>query len=49
MAKPQSDLCQLPHDHPDLPLDHRHLAEHGPRHVHAVVNDDPHRRWPKAA
>jgi hypothetical protein len=39
----------LPHDHPDLPPDHPHLAEHGPQHSHAVVIDDLHRRWPRAA
>ena len=43
------DLTVLPHVHPDLPPDHPHLAEHGPHHAHAVVIDDLHRRWPKAA
>ena len=46
---PAQDQSVLPHDHPDLPLDHPHLAEHGPQHAHAVVIDDLHRRWPKAA
>ncbi|MDQ1902030.1 hypothetical protein RAH32_16480 [Paracoccus sp. WLY502] len=46
---PADDLTVLPHVHPDLPPDHPHLAEHGPHHAHAVVIDDLHRRWPKAA
>lgn len=46
---PTEDQTVLPHDHPDLPPDHPHLAEHGPHHAHAVVIDDLHRRWPKAA
>jgi MFS family permease len=46
---PADDQSVLPHDHPDLPPDHPHLAEHGPHHAHAVVIDDLHRRWPKAA
>jgi MFS family permease len=46
---PAHDAGVLPHDHPDLPPDHRHLAEHGPQHSHAVVIDDLHRRWPRAA
>ena len=46
---PSNDQMILPHDHPDLPPDHPHLAEHGARHAHAIVIDDLHRRWPKAA
>jgi MFS family permease len=46
---PAHDAGVLPHDHPDLPPDHPHLAEHGPHHSHAVVIDDLHRRWPRAA
>jgi MFS family permease len=46
---PAQDAGVLPHDHPDLPPDHPHLAEHGPQHSHAVVIDDLHRRWPRAA
>jgi MFS family permease len=46
---PADDQTVLPHDHPDLPPDHPHLAAHGPHHAHAVVIDDLHRRWPKAA
>ena len=46
---PASDQTVLPHDHPELPPGHPHLAEHGPHHAHAVVIDEFHRRWPKAA
>ncbi|MDP3196255.1 MAG: MFS transporter [Tabrizicola sp.] len=46
---PAQNQSVLPHVHPDLPPDHPHLAEHGPQHAHAVVIDDLHRRWPKAA
>ncbi len=46
---PASDQTVLPHDHPELPPGHPHLAEHGPHHAHAVVIDELHRRWPKAA
>jgi MFS family permease len=46
---PAQDAGTLPHDHPDLPPDHPHLAGHGPRHAHAFVIDDLHRRWPGAA
>ena len=45
---PASDQTILPHDHPELPLDHPHLAEHGKQHAHSIVSDDLHRRWPKA-
>ncbi len=44
---PADDISVLPHDHPDLPPDHPHLAAHGPRHAHAVVIDDLHRRCPR--
>ena len=46
---PAEDGSILPHDHPDLPLDHPHRMQHGPDHAHAFVIDDLHRRWPKAA
>ena len=46
---PAQDAGELAHDHPDLPPDHPHLAEHGSHHVHAFVIDDLHRRWPRAA
>lgn len=45
---PASDQTILPHDHPELPLDHPHLAEHGKQHAHSIVIDDLHRRWPNA-
>jgi predicted MFS family arabinose efflux permease len=41
---PASDQTILPHDHPELPLDHPHLAEHGQQHSHSIVIDDLHRR-----
>ena len=39
----------LSHDHPDLPDDHPHLMEHGNagQHVHPIIIDDNHRRWPQ--
>jgi MFS family permease len=46
---PADDQTTIPHDHPDLPKGHPHLAEHGPSHAHVVVIDYLHRRWPKAA
>jgi MFS family permease len=46
---PAQDTSDLVHDHPDLPPDHPHLAEHGSRHAHPFVIDDLHRRWPRAA
>ena len=58
---PADDRSVLPHAHPDLPPDHPHLAGNGPgngpanglgnghTHSHAVVIDDLHRHWPKAA
>ncbi|MBS3981686.1 MAG: MFS transporter [Rhodobacteraceae bacterium] len=45
---PASDQTILPHDHPELPLDHPHLTEHEKQHAHSIVIDDIHRRWPKA-
>lgn len=46
---PAKDASELAHDHSDLPLDHPHLVEYGPRHAHAFVIDELHRRWPRAA
>lgn len=46
---PARDEADLAHAHPDLPPDHPHLTQHGPRHVHAFVIDDLHRKWPHAA
>lgn len=46
---PSNDPAVLVHEHPDLAPDHPHLAEHGAQHSHAVMIDDLHRRWPKAA
>ncbi len=40
---------ELPHDHPDLAMDHPHLLAHGAgrRHAHVYVIDDIHRAWPR--
>jgi len=46
---PARDPEVVSHDHADLPPDHPHLREHGLLHAHALVIDDLHRRWPKAA
>ncbi|WP_430389640.1 MFS transporter [Blastomonas fulva] len=46
---PSNDPAVVDHEHPDLAPDHPHLAEHGAQHSHAVMIDDLHRRWPKAA
>ena len=46
---PANDQTVLQHDHPDLPPDHPHLAEHGHQHAHAVVIDELHSRWPRVA
>lgn len=46
---PSNDPAVVVHEHPDLAPDHPHLAEHGAQHSHALMIDDLHRRWPKAA
>lgn len=46
---PSNDQVAMPHDHSDLPPDHPHLTGHDAQHAHAIVIDDLHRRWPKAA
>ncbi len=38
---PADDGAPIARTHPDLPLDHPHLAE-GPEHDHAIVTDDLH-------
>lgn len=43
---PSGTAEALKHDHPELPADHPHLREHGARHVHPIVIDDLHVRWP---
>ncbi len=43
---PAGTAHALEHDHPDLPDDHPHLKEHGARHIHPIVIDDLHVRWP---
>ena len=45
---PAGEEGEILHEHPDLPLDHPHLREHGGRsHRHEVVIDDLHHRWPQ--
>lgn len=48
---PATDPEVLAHDHPDLPPDHPHLAEHGhgPGHRHRLVIDALHPHWPRPA
>ena len=47
---PATDPVEMPHAHPDLSPDHPHLREHGgAEHRHALMIDDLHRRWPRAA
>lgn len=44
---PASDPAEVPHEHPELPADHPHLAEHGAgTHSHAFVIDELHGHWP---
>lgn len=45
---PAADPQVVPHDHPDLPLDHPHLREHGEAHSHPFVIDGLHRQWPRS-
>jgi len=46
---PANDPAEMPHTHTDLPPGHPHLRDHpGPKHQHALVIDDLHRRWPRA-
>lgn len=37
---PASSADALPHDHPELPPNHPHLAKHTRRHSHVIVIDD---------
>ena len=46
---PAGDASVIEHDHPELPSDHPHLAEHGGRHNHDIVIDDLHPNWPAPA
>lgn len=43
---PAGSAAALQHDHPELPLNHPHLAEHVRRHSHTIIIDDLHPRWP---
>lgn len=40
---------ELPHEHPELPAGHPHLAQHRSPHAHPIVIDDLHPRWPARA
>ena len=40
------DPSILAHTHDNLPADHDHLVKHGQHHIHTVVIDDLHPRWP---
>lgn len=46
---PATEADEIPHEHPELPPDHPHLAAHASalRHSHALVIDDLHLRWPE--
>ncbi len=47
---PKHDPAELRHEHPELPADHPHLAEHGSgEHAHAYVIDELHGHWPGRA
>lgn len=47
---PSADPAEVPHEHPELPADHPHLAEHGAgAHTHAYVIDELHGHWPGRA
>ncbi len=43
---PAEDPDEVAHSHPDLPVDHPHIAGYRVSHHHAFVIDDLHRRWP---
>ena len=47
---PKHDPAELRHEHPELPANHPHLAEHGSgEHAHAYVIDELHGHWPGRA
>lgn len=46
---PAQDSGILHHDHPELPVGHSHLSQHGAHHSHTFVIDDLHSRWPQKA
>ena len=47
---PATDPAEVRHAHPDLAADHPHLQGHaGAEHRHALMIDELHRRWPRAA
>ena len=47
---PKHDPAEIRHEHPDLPADHPHMAEHGRSdHAHTYVIDELHGNWPGRA
>ena len=45
---PSPDTLDIPHEHPELPGDHPHLADTGQTlHHHPFVIDDLHHSWPE--
>lgn len=43
---PADTALSLPHQHPDLPSDHPHLAGHQGHHSHPFIIDADHPHWP---
>ena len=47
---PSRDPAKVPHEHPELPVGHPHLADDGSDgHSHALVIDELHGHWPGRA
>jgi MFS family permease len=46
---PTTEQTVVPHDHPDLPLDHPHLADDRHGHAHPIMIDALHPHWPRQA
>jgi H+ antiporter protein len=50
MVWPSAEADPVPHAHPDLPADHPHWSDgtmiSAHRHIHELVIDDLHTRWP---
>jgi len=44
---PAGEVEAVAHDHPDLAPDHPHLAGDTGSHIHPLIIDELHRRWPK--
>ncbi len=43
---PVADSDVVPHEHPELPVDHPHFHGEPSRHAHVYVIDNLHHRWP---